>query len=858
MSELRTTNGIKIPYATEGVIRTAQLDDTVAPANSVQLAVNMNFDRVGAIQTRPGVTSYADSLAESISNYGTLNNSVVPDGYDFMFQLGSVNDVLNEEVLYPTAVVVNSTKVAVFWEGSDGFGYCQNISVDESTGTATAIGTKLKFESTANSYNKAVQVSSTQVMNTWRGTDGDGYAQCFNVSGDSITAQGTAVETEPTNYQYPSLAQIDSTHWIVFYTSTGGDGNCFVIEVDLGTGAVSVPGSTHTFDSGVTAYHSCQQIGATHFLNVWTGDGDGKALVFSVNTGTWAISNVGSVFTYDTVADRAKLLSTGDGEHFVSIYRKSSTNVKAQALDVNTGSFAVTNIGTPVTGSAMQNSLAAAALDGSHFAVFWTDGTDGYGQIFETAATTYNMSIVGNKLDGYDFQDASLGMAVIPIDSTKVLMFWGNSDSDAGRMAFFETFGSVVDGSWLYAGHDDEVSNTPSPGGTWTSRRSGLATVSKPRFAQFLNYLWMVNGNDQIGGDAVATSAGGAFGTDLVPAGFPKGDFISAGFEGRVWVANKTLGTIYYSDIVQFIPPVSYTLTYNPDVNFITTLSPQTGQSITALIEVPRSLLVFTQDTIKRIYGATSVDAYAAYNVGTYSQESIVQTKTGIFFHHSSGFYQFDYGSQPVEISRRIIDFIRAIPRASYDDIKGTYDGFDAVEWSVGSVTVEGVVFSNCVLRYTISTQVWTVYDYPGNTVTAMILYDDGTELNHLMGTSAGKTGAMDTGVTDFGSPFYYEFIDRWRAYTDMYYVTKSASGFSVYSENAAGANLSYQKQKSGPNAWMPIGTVTESNNSLMPNSGSVDFDVMRLRLAGNTKGAQVVVHGIEIMSITIKGQEEN
>jgi len=173
-------------------------------------------------------------------------------------------------------------------------------------------------------------------------------------------------------------------------------------------------------------------------------------------------------------------------------------------------------------------------------------------------------------------------------------------------------------------------------------------------------------------------------------------------------------------------------------------------------------------------------------------------------------------------------------------------------------VTVEGVVYTSCVLRYTISTQVWTVYDYKGNVITANIYFDDGVELNHLMGTAAGKTGAMDSGFTDFGSPFYYEYIDRWRSFTEMYYQAKSISGFNVYSENAAGANLMYQTQKSGPNAWKPLGTVTEANNALMPNSSTDDFDVMRIRLAGNTKGAQVVVHGIEITQLTIKGQEQN
>ncbi len=94
--------------------------------------------------------------------------------------------------------------------------------------------------------------------------------------------------------------------------------------------------------------------------------------------------------------------------------------------------------------------------------------------------------------------------------------------------------------------------------------------------------------------------------------------------------------------------------------------------------------------------------------------------------------------------------------------------------------------------------------------------------------------------------------------FTEMYYLTKMVSGVSVYSENAAGANLTYQAQKSGANAWLPLGTVTSRNTSIMPNADTADFDVMRLRLAGTTRGAAVVVHGLEVLELVIKGQEEN
>lgn len=853
--ELQPIENIKIPYPSEGVIRTAQLDDTVSPENSVQLAVNMNFDRIGAMQSRLGVTEYALPLVDPILNYGTLRNAITPPGGDRLVQLASVEDIADPDFSNPALVKISDTKVIMFWSGTDNDGFCRLFELDAVTGSLSPIGTVLEFDTVQTGDVTAIKIDSSRVVAVWSGTGNDGYVQAFNVDGDTPVALGTALEYDTGNGQDPSIALIDATHVICFFTSSGGIGVATVFAIDL-SGNVTEPGASLTFDATDNYNNRCVAIGnGTHFLNFWQRAGAGLAQVFSVNTSTWAITAIGTALNYETGLDNPSVAAVGDGQHFLNVF--SSTDVFAQVFNVNPSTYAVTEVGTPatLTTSGVNDQVVVSLGDGEHFVSSYCKNVgDGYVQLLAMDPLTFNMSVVGDPLTGYDF--ANEGIASIYLTGTTILTVWALDNELGGKSAFFKGLGNVVNGRWLYAGVGDEILNWDDT--VWTTRRSGLAEVSKPRFSQYLNYIWMVNGNPAIGGDPVATSNGGNFGTDLVPDGFPAGDFIHAGFEGRVWVADKQLGVIHYTDIVQFTPPDVYTLTYDPEVNFITNLAPQTGQQFTALYRVPRALLVFTEDNIYRIYGATSIDAYPAYNVGTYSQESIVETKTGIFFHHSSGFYQFDYGSQPVEISRRVIDFVKAIPRSSYEDITGVYDGFDAIEWSVGQVVVEGVVFSNCVMRYTISTQVWTIYDYPGNVITAMIQYDDGDDLNHLMGTSEGLTGAMDTGTTDFGEPFYYEFIDRWRSFTDLYCMTKSISGLNVYSENAAGANLYYQVQKSGPNAWKPIMTVDERTNSLAQNAGTDDFDVLRLRIAGNTSGTQVVIHGIEITQLTIKGFETN
>jgi hypothetical protein len=235
-----------------------------------------------------------------------------------------------------------------------------------------------------------------------------------------------------------------------------------------------------------------------------------------------------------------------------------------------------------------------------------------------------------------------------------------------------------------------------------------------------------------------------------------------------------------------------------------------------------------------------------------------VQAKDGLYFHHSSGFYKFAYDTQPTEISRRVIDFVKAIPRASYENIVGVYDGYDAVKWSVGSLTVEGVTYANCQMRYSISTQVWTIYDFAGTNITALIRYDNGTTIEQIAGTSTGLVGKLDSGYTDFTADIYYELIDRWRSFTDMNCHSKNESGMAVMTENAAGALVQYQTEKAPPNVWKDIDTIKDKYVALFPNASTDDFNLIRTRIRGYSRGTPIIFHGVELLSIQDKGLDQN
>lgn len=864
MANQETLIDIKIPYPTEGTIRTAQIDDTVAPVDSVQLAANMNFDTVGAAQTRLGVAQYAPQLADAITNFGKLNNFTIPGGYSRIIELGASNQI-TAVGSYFSAQKVDANNAIVFWRGVSGHGFAQVMNINTTNGTITPVGTPLTFDSTDAQFMSSVSIDASHFLLTWVHHTTGTLTQVFNVDGGyNVTALSSPHTIDASENGHISLSFVSTNHYVCSYSDSSNNGMLTVLAINASTYAVTEPGSKLNYDTSVIDSSLATLNDGLHFINFWS---KGKVQVFNVNASTFAITALSSSFAYDTLSQFNSAVPLGDGQHFINFWEgfaAGSTSGLAQVFSVNLSTFAVTAPGTFTDfqtfnfGSGLYNSAVnISATGGQYFANFWSDSDMGYTQIFTvTPSGTFPVALTGQK-QSLGTVNAATNNAAVFLGNYRVADFWQMA-SGTGEGGTFRLDALPVKGNYLYAGFDQQVDNLSS--GAWTIQRSGLSpNAGKPRFAQYLNYLWMVNGNAAIG-DPIAVSNGGAFSTanTIIPANFPSGDFIHGGFEGRVWVADALYGVVYYTDIVQFTAPDIYVLTFDITVNFISQIAPQTGETITGMFEVPRALLIFTQNTITRIYGATSIDAYPAYNVGTYSQESIIQTKTGILFHHSSGIYQFDYGGQPVEISRRVIDFIQAIPRTNYGNITAVWDGFDAVEWAIGQVTVEGITFTNCVLRYTLSTQVWTVYDYVGNYITSMISFDDGTNLNQIMGTSAGKVGAMNSGYTDFGQPFYYDYIDRWRSFTDMYAAVKSISGINIYNDNAAGTNFSYQTQGDQPNEWKNLETIDENGNSLFPNVDTDDFNVIRLRLAGTTNGTQVVIHGMEILSITNKGYNEN
>lgn len=381
-------------------------------------------------------------------------------------------------------------------------------------------------------------------------------------------------------------------------------------------------------------------------------------------------------------------------------------------------------------------------------------------------------------------------------------------------------------------------------GSTWTSKRTSLTSASKARFTTFLDYVWMVNGTE-----ATAIWDGAAANSFLTTgnaASAPTGQFIE-NFRSRVWIAGNSTypDRIYYSSL----PSAATTPVVTWDTNVVTgqwiDISPSDGENITALKRSKNSLLIFKNNHIYRIYSVTQGDPDPKITVGTYSAESVVESKAGIFFHHPSGFYKYVDG-EPEEISKPIIDIIKNITVANYSKVCGWLEtAGDDVVWSVGDVTINGILYSNLEVRYTISTQTWTHYTKPTQALVAS-RYNDGTTLFQLVGDNNGNVLKVDTGLDDNGTPISYSLIHRWYNVDGINANRKDLTKLLFSHEKGAGGNISWQNEDSIVNDWTPLLQLQAKNTPI--NNANVRGRKCRFRLSGVSSGGPFTYNGFEIL----------
>jgi len=307
-------------------------------------------------------------------------------------------------------------------------------------------------------------------------------------------------------------------------------------------------------------------------------------------------------------------------------------------------------------------------------------------------------------------------------------------------------------------------------------------------------------------------------------------------YKNRVYVMDGS--RLIYSSVISS----AGNITWSPTADFVD-INPGDGEIGSALKRYGTELLIFKPNYIYR-FTTAATDPDPLIKVGTRSQESVVEGKRGLYFHHDTGFYIYS-GTNPTEISRPISDIVEAIPFSQYDDIIGWNDS-DHVYWSIGTVTVTESGLSdtikNAVIRYTESSQVWTVYSLAFD-IRRAITYVSGTTISRIAGTDNGLVVTLNSGVTDVQEPIEYRMRTKWN-YWGSASLRKVINEMISVCEKGQGMTLMYQIDDDPK--WYTIGQIKKMVTVF--NNLTIRFHRIRFRVTGMTRFESPIFLGLDVV----------
>ena len=282
-------------------------------------------------------------------------------------------------------------------------------------------------------------------------------------------------------------------------------------------------------------------------------------------------------------------------------------------------------------------------------------------------------------------------------------------------------------------------------------------------------------------------------------------------------------------------------ITWSPTVDFVD-INPGDGEGGTGLKRFSLELLCFKPNYIYR-FRTSGVDPDPLIKIGTRSQESIVEGKKGLYFHHESGIYRYT-GGYPEEISRPINDYVTAIPLSQMSKVAAWSD-LDHIYFSVGNITVqentESVTIKNAVLRYTESSDIWTVYPMSSDLRRGMT-YNNGSTITRAVGNDMGVVATFDSGTTDLGEPIKYRMRTKWYECEGIQNKKLIQEMFAV-AERAQGLMVHYKIDEQLK--WEPIGQIKSLVQRF--DSKQIDFRRIRFQISGVSRNEPPVFLGLDI-----------
>jgi len=369
--------------------------------------------------------------------------------------------------------------------------------------------------------------------------------------------------------------------------------------------------------------------------------------------------------------------------------------------------------------------------------------------------------------------------------------------------------------------------------GSWSASLTGETGTLKTRFVTFNNYMFRVNGTDnmKVWNGASWETSGGQMNPDDMASYDTK--FIEV-YKNRVYTAGNAdyPNRLYFSSVISSTGLISWT----PTVDYVDIW--EDGEQLTGIKRYSLELLLFKPNYTYR-FKTSGVDADPLIKVGTRSQESIIEGKKGLYFHHETGFYKYS-GGYPEDISRPISDIVSAIPYSYHDDISSWKDS-DHIYWSIGDLTVDGESWTNIVVRFTESSDLWTVYSYSTEFKFATE-YNSGSAITQIAGADDGHVYTINSGTTDDGTAIGYRMITKWYDW-DTILDRKLFKKIVGLCEKAQGSKLYYQTDDNPE--WTELGQLRAYMTLF--DQLNIRFHRIRFKLRGISSQEAFIFQGLVV-----------
>ena len=268
-----------------------------------------------------------------------------------------------------------------------------------------------------------------------------------------------------------------------------------------------------------------------------------------------------------------------------------------------------------------------------------------------------------------------------------------------------------------------------------------------------------------------------------------------------------------------------------------------TDDPITGMVGTADALVVWTANSM---WKWTSTSWKNRYSIGCMSHRSIQQVDVYTLWLSREGIY-VESGNKPELISNKIQPIIDAIP-----DMTETFSWKDESHYYlwVGTLTLDGVSYTNCVIQYSVKSNSFYLYSYTlptGKVITAGGVFESAGVTRPYIGTSTGEIFQIShpgdaTPVYTDGDQTSETYPIEMKVQTKRYDMgvpeeNKTITKMTVISEYAAGTTVRTSTEKGD---WYTAGDIQKPIDLITINPPKGKDLKIEFSQTGTTEGPEI------------------